>query len=472
MKILLLNENPVVSKLINLSAQKMSYEISELSAYEDGIYDVIIVDSDTQADLDFLKDKCKRLIYLNPRNKECKLDVEILSKPFLPTDLLNLLSQEPSKEAVIEDENPYANLNLDLDALNLDDVPNEEESKEEEGGEVKLEDLSLDEEQKGENLSEETLSLEENLDKQEEKQENLEPEKLEDVKLEGENLENKEISNKENLENSNLDENLNKEVKEEDLKLNLSEEEKGQESEQETLENESEEKSENLKFENLENEQESENVEVENLKSEEELLPVVEEQESEVSFDDLPKDAEFLGQEKEQSVEAEETLPVVEENKQEETQNEPLSTEEQIKEELAQLDELDMDINQEDGAKVLEEFKDKPVLDDEVLGVSDEELVVPNVELDEFANLKERDIKQALGEEVNFEEEQTTKETEIQNNFEKQELKISQDELMGELSQGISKAISASIKDDTLKAALKGMNMNINIKISFDEDGH
>lgn len=472
MKILLLNENPVVSKLINLSAQKMSYEISELSAYEDGIYDVIIVDSDTQADLDFLKDKCKRLIYLNPRNKECKLDVEILSKPFLPTDLLNLLSQEPSKEAVIEDENPYANLNLDLDALNLDDVPNEEESKEEEGGEVKLEDLSLDEEQKGENLSEETLSLEENLDKQEEKQENLEPEKLEDVKLEGENLENKEISNKENLENSNLDENLNKEVKEEDLELNLSEEEKKQESEQETLESESEEKSENLEFENLENEQESENVEVENLKSEEDLLPVVEEQESEVSFDDLPKDAEFLGQEKEQSVEAEETLPVVEENKQEETQNEPLSTEEQIKEELAQLDELDMDINQEDGAKVLEEFKDKPVLDDEVLGVSDEELVVPNVELDEFANLKERDIKQALGEEVNFEEEQTTKETEIQNDFEKQELKISQDELMGELSQGISKAISASIKDDTLKAALKGMNMNINIKISFDEDGH
>lgn len=472
MKILLLNENPVVSKLINLSAQKMSYEISELSAYEDGIYDVIIVDSDTQADLDFLKDKCKRLIYLNPRNKECKLDVEILSKPFLPTDLLNLLSQEPSKEAVIEDENPYANLNLDLDALNLDDVSNEKESKEEEGGEVKLEDLSLDEEQEGENLSEETLSLEENLDKQEEKQENLESEKLEDVKLEGENLENKEISNKENLENSNLDENLNKEVKEEDLELNLSEEEKRQESEQETLENESEEKSENLKFENLENEQESENVEVENLKSEEELLPVVEEQESEVSFDDLPKDAEFLGQEKEQSVEAEETLPVVEENKQEETQNEPLSTEEQIKEELAQLDELDMDINQEDGAKVLEEFKDKPVLDDEVLGVSDEELVVPNVELDEFANLKERDIKQALGEEVNFEEEQTTKETEMQNNFEKQELKISQDELMGELSQGISKAISASIKDDTLKAALKGMNMNINIKISFDEDGH
>ncbi|MCW1539152.1 hypothetical protein OLR71_03880, partial [Campylobacter jejuni] len=28
----------------------------------------------------------------------------------------------------------------------------------------------------------------------------------------------------------------------------------------------------------------------------------------------------------------------------------------------------------------------------------------------------------------------------------------------------------SSIKDDTLKAALKGMNMNININISFKED--
>ncbi|MBS4312989.1 hypothetical protein [Campylobacter vulpis] len=471
MKILLLNENPVVSKLINLSAQKMSYEINELSAYEDGIYDVIIVDSDTQTDINFLKEKCKRLIYLNPRNKECELDVEILSKPFLPTDLLNLLSQEPSKEAAIEDENPYADLSLDLDALNLDDVPSEEE-------EVGLEDLSLDEEQESEKLDEKlnetALSLEENLSEQEDEQENLETEELENEKLESENLESQEISNEENPEDLNLNENLSEELKEdvegENLELNLNEEEK-QEDEQEALENENK-KDENLEFETLENEQESENVENEKLKNEEELLPVVEEQEGEVSFDDFPEDAEFLGQEKEQDAEAEETLPMVEENSEEDTQTEPLSTEEQIKEELAQLDELDMDINQEDRVKVLEEFKDEPVLDDEVLGVSDEELVVPNVDLDEFADLKENDIKQALGEEVNFEEEQTAKEAELQNDFEKQELKISQDELMNELSQGISKAINASIKDDTLKAALKGMNMNINIKISFDEEGH
>ena len=161
---------------------------------------------------------------------------------------------------------------------------------------------------------------------------------------------------------------------------------------------------------------------------------------------------------------------MVEENIEEELQNEPLSTEEQIKEELAQLDELDMEINQDDGVKVLEEFKEEPVLDDEVLGASDEELVVPNVELDEFANLKERDIKQALGEEIEPEEEDVDREKETGEVA--TGVRISQDELMSELSQGISKAISSSIKDDTLKAALKGMNMNINIKISFDEEGH
>ncbi|ELL3203148.1 hypothetical protein QHF54_001750, partial [Campylobacter jejuni] len=44
------------------------------------------------------------------------------------------------------------------------------------------------------------------------------------------------------------------------------------------------------------------------------------------------------------------------------------------------------------------------------------------------------------------------------------------EEIVNELSQSIAGAITSSIKDDTLKAALKGMNMNININISFKED--
>ncbi len=133
MKILLLNENPVVSRLISLSAKKMSYDFEEINAYDEnlGHYDVIIVDSDTPAPLKILKEKCDKLIFLAPRNQSADIDALILHKPFLPTDFLNLLNQENLKIAddailpIEEAENPYANISLDLDGLNLDDLPDE-----------------------------------------------------------------------------------------------------------------------------------------------------------------------------------------------------------------------------------------------------------------------------------------------------------------------------------------------------------
>ncbi len=194
---------------------------------------------------------------------------------------------------------------------------------------------------------------------------------------------------------------------------------------------------------------------------------MVEEQEKEMDFDDLPEDAEFLGQAKdnEESEEVlEEFAPVVEEDVQDEmddfTSN--LSTQDQIKEELAQLDELDYGIDSDNSSKVLEDFKDEPILDDKELGTNEEEVVVPNLNISDFDALKESDIQEALGEEI----------------LEKNEEPIASDatkddnseEIVNELSQSIAGAITSSIKDDTLKAALKGMNMNININISFKED--
>ncbi|MBT0835235.1 highly acidic protein, partial [Campylobacter jejuni] len=135
MKILLLNENPVVSRLVSLSAKKMSYDFEELNAYSEnlGNYDVIVVDSDTPAPLKILKEKCDRLIFLAPRNQNVEdIDAQILQKPFLPTDFLNLLNnKDANKHTSIDlpmlsnDENPYADISLDLDNLNLDDLPDE-----------------------------------------------------------------------------------------------------------------------------------------------------------------------------------------------------------------------------------------------------------------------------------------------------------------------------------------------------------
>lgn len=201
-------------------------------------------------------------------------------------------------------------------------------------------------------------------------------------------------------------------------------------------------------------------------------FPIVEEQERKIDFDDIPEDAEFLGQRKEEDEAVEDFLPVVEdqENLNEHDEFEEmssLSTQDQIKEELAQLDELEYDIDSDDSIKVLEDFKEEPILDDKDFPNNDEEIVAPKLEINDFDSLKESDIQEALGEEISTLEDNKSEKLKIK---EDQLASEAGEEIVNELSQSIAGAITSSIKDDTLKAALKGMNMNINISISFNED--
>ncbi|EAI2968050.1 highly acidic protein [Campylobacter jejuni] len=542
MKILLLNENPVVSRLVSLSAKKMSYDFEELNAYSEnlGNYDVIVVDSDTPAPLKILKEKCDRLIFLAPRNQNVEdIDAQILQKPFLPTDFLNLLNnKDANKHTSIDlpmlsnDENPYADISLDLDNLNLDDLPDENSLDINSEG---MEDLSFDDDAQDDNASKtlETQNLEQETIKeqtQEDTQTDLDL-TLEDGESEKEDLSQEHTAldtepSLDELDDKN-DEDL--EIKEDDKNEEIEKQELLDDSKTNTLEmqeelSESQDdnsnktlETQNLEHDNLEQEAikeqtqkdtqtdldltledgESEKEDLsqehtaldtepsldelddkndEDLEDNKELqanisdfddLPVVEEQEKEMDFDDLPEDAEFLGQAKynEESEEnLEEFAPVVEEDVQDEIDDfaSNLSTQDQIKEELAQLDELDYGIDSENSSKVLEDFKDEPILDDKELGTNEEEVVVPNLNISDFDALKESDIQEALGEEI----------------LEKNEEPIASDatkddnseEIVNELSQSIAGAITSSIKDDTLKAALKGMNMNININISFKED--
>lgn len=438
MKILLLNENPVVSRLVSLSAKKMSYDFEELNAYSEnlGNYDVIVVDSDTPAPLKILKEKCDRLIFLAPRNQNVEdIDAQILQKPFLPTDFLNLLNnKDVNKHAPVDlpmlsnDENPYADISLDLDNLNLDDLPDENSLDINSEG---MEDLSFDDAQ------------DDNANKTLETQ---------------------------NLEDENLEQETTKEQIQEDIQTDLDLTLEDSESEKEDLSQEhtaldTEPSLDELDDKNDEDLEDNKELQV-NISDFDDLL-VVEEQEKEMDFDDLPEDAEFLGQAKD-SEESEEVLeefaPVVEEDVQDEmddfTSN--LSTQDQIKEELAQLDELDYGIDSDNSSKVLEDFKDEPILDDKELGTNEEEVVVPNLNISDFDALKESDIQEALGEEILEKNEES-----IVSDATKDD---NSEEIVNELSQSIAGAITSSIKDDTLKAALKGMNMNININISFKED--
>ncbi|MCW1864179.1 hypothetical protein OLQ14_05705 [Campylobacter jejuni] len=433
MKILLLNENLVVSRLVSLSAKKMSYDFEELNAYSEnlGNYDVIVVDSDTPAPLKILKEKCDRLIFLAPRNQNVDIDVQILQKPFLPTDFLNLLNnKDANKHTPIDlpmlsnDENPYADISLDLDNLNLDDLPDEN---------------SLD----------------------------INSEGIKDLSFDDDANKALEVQN---LEDENLEQETTKEQTQEDIQPDLDLTLEDSESEKEDLSQEHTALDTEPSLDKLDDKNDGDledNKELQANISDFDDLPVVEEQEKEMDFDDIPEDAEFLGQAKDNE-ESEENLeefaPVVEEDVQDEmddfTSN--LSTQDQIKEELAQLDELDYGIDSDNSSKVLEDFKDEPILDDKGLGTNEEEVVVPNLNISDFDALKESDIQEALGEEIlEKNEEPIVSDATKDDNSE---------EIVNELSQSIAGAITSSIKDDTLKAALKGMNMNININISFKED--
>ncbi|ELS2466722.1 highly acidic protein [Campylobacter jejuni] len=535
MKILLLNENPVVSRLVSLSAKKMSYDFEELNAYSEnlGNYDVIVVDSDTPAPLKILKEKCDRLIFLAPRNQNVEdIDAQILQKPFLPTDFLNLLNnKDANKHTSIDlpmlsnDENPYADISLDLDNLNLDDLPDENSLDINSEG---MEDLSFDDDAQDDNsnktletqnlehdnLEQETIkeqtqedtpidldltledgesekedlsqehtaldtepSLDELDDKNEEieKQELLDDSKTNTLEMQEELSESQDDnSNKtletQNLEHDNLEQETIKEQTQEDTPIDLDLTLEDGESEKEDLSQEHTALDTEPSLDELDDKNDEDledNKELQANISDFDDLPEVEEQEKEMDFDDLPEDAEFLGQAKynEESEEnLEEFAPVVEEDVQDEIDDfaSNLSTQDQIKEELAQLDELDYGIDSDNSSKVLEDFKDEPNLDDKELGTNEEEVVVPNLNISDFDTLKESDIQEALGEEILEKNEEP-----IVSDVTKDD---NSEEIVNELSQSIAGAITSSIKDDTLKAALKGMNMNININISFKED--
>ncbi|ULO00038.1 hypothetical protein [Campylobacter molothri] len=545
MKILLLNENSVVSRLISLSAKKMSYEFEELNTYSEdlGHYDVIVVDSDVPAPLKVLKEKCDKLIFLAPRNQNVDIDAQILYKPFLPTDFLNLLNGENLKiddtitTTAIEDSNDETIKDeLDINDLNLDDKSSEDELKIDDlnldfddkssEDELKIDDLNLDFDDKS---SEDELKIDDlNLDFDDKSSEdelkiddlNLD---FDDEKSDEENLnieETKDLENSLNEENENLD-NLNEET--ETIKLNDETKEEIKEDSQISQENqdkleadddfkleenidELDEKDNALEESHKENNEISENHEIlnhdeilnddnlllqeENLNEKteqintpniqedsfEDELPLVEEQEKEVDFDDIPEDAEFLGQNKEDDGKSEEEiLPVIEEDNslEEDLINDfgNLSAQDQIKEELAQLDELEYEIDEYDSPQILENFKDTPVFDEKELQIDEEEVVVPNLAANELDGIKESEIQQALGETITEKaiEEKKTIEEEIASQDPKAP-ETTNEEIVNELSQSIAGAITSSIKDDTLKAALKGMNMNININVTFNEE--
>ena len=144
MKTLLFNKNPIISKLVRMSAQKMEYEFEERLNYASDIdsYDVIIVDDGISADLKVLQGKCKKLIYISSGASANEESRQVLHKPFLPTDLIALMRID---EAAAAQADKDKGANAEKDALKSENVSaNVDENASADEEDIDLDSLSFD----------------------------------------------------------------------------------------------------------------------------------------------------------------------------------------------------------------------------------------------------------------------------------------------------------------------------------------
>ena len=144
MKTLLFNKNPIISKLVRMSAQKMEYEFEERLNYASDIdsYDVIIVDDGISADLKVLQGKCKKLIYISSGASANEESRQVLHKPFLPTDLIALMRID---EAAAAQADKDKGTNAEKDALKSENVSaNADENASADEEDIDLDSLSFD----------------------------------------------------------------------------------------------------------------------------------------------------------------------------------------------------------------------------------------------------------------------------------------------------------------------------------------
>ena len=134
MNILLVNNNPVVTKLVTLSAQKTGDELKIVASSDEidaSSYDVLIFD-DALFDEELYEQvlaqaSCRKKIYMGNRGSERPADFDmIVNKPFLPTDLVDLFinlsaeAAEPIIDEEIDLDDIEEELILDEDELDLD----------------------------------------------------------------------------------------------------------------------------------------------------------------------------------------------------------------------------------------------------------------------------------------------------------------------------------------------------------------
>gem|GEM_PF-1647440 len=183
MKILLLNDNPVVTKLVTLSAQKTSDEleiVSTIDAIKDKKYDLLIVDDAMYSEQVYalLNENItfEESLYICSRStQEVEDFTKTLKKPFLPTDLVELFALIGSNSSSFDTDEIEDVEELEpLEMLSEDDDLNlTQEMSLDESDEISLDDELL--------LDDEFLLHEEDLEQGESVLDNEEAQKVKDL---------------------------------------------------------------------------------------------------------------------------------------------------------------------------------------------------------------------------------------------------------------------------------------------------
>ncbi len=164
MKILLINNNPSISKLINLTAKKYGYDLDELvsiNGFEQKDEDVVFIDDtlSEETDLNELRNltNCDEFVYIGKKNSIKPNEYKyMLTKPFLPSDFHNIVEDMSSLKNVAEEV-------LEDNDL-IDSVEDEELEKEE----FKIDNIGLENVSNVEENSEEDISLKKEPDENKE----------------------------------------------------------------------------------------------------------------------------------------------------------------------------------------------------------------------------------------------------------------------------------------------------------------
>lgn len=131
MKIILLNDNSAVSRLINISITKLGYELKEVHNIDDidGRADLLICDNGSIEDGINYSKYASNILYLVPRNYNNIKDPKYtLIKPFLPTDFMNAINNIlNSSSSVQPDKHNREDINPNTSFDNIDDEPIKEE---------------------------------------------------------------------------------------------------------------------------------------------------------------------------------------------------------------------------------------------------------------------------------------------------------------------------------------------------------